>query len=227
MYKDIKICCQPCFDNFKTDIKMNITRTPVKGRSGNKYYTDLSLKVWDQFFYDSVDLPTYIVAQVDGNTLTLKAFKQNGTLVDSYFINKATGLDTPATVLPARYANTQVVVYGNEAKDSASNPINAIELESNWYIPLNFVTVQYGKDSNLGVTGYNYDDESEQITFTMGTKTYLFTVGSTIIVGVTTTLINPIILQNRIPMIEVNDIKAVWGFTYKYDAIFNMLLLAK
>jgi len=248
----IKAAFTPIIDKYHVDIVFNghdhgISRTyPIRndtfvsspgegtvyyvtGRSGNKYYTDLSHKVWDQFFYDSVDLPTYVVAQVDGNALTLKAFKQNGTLVDSYSINKSTGLDTPETVLPARYANTQVVVYGNEAKDSASNPINAIKMESNWYIPLYFVMVQYGNGnaSNLGVTGYNYSEESGRITFTMGTKTYIFTVGTTVIVGVTTTLINPIILQNRIPMIEVTDIKAVWGFTYKYDAIFNMLLLTK
>ncbi len=249
----IKAAFTPIIDKYHVDIVFNghdhgISRTyPIKndtfvstpgagtvyyvtGRSGNKKYDDLSKKVWDQFFYDSVDLPSYIVAEVNGSTLSLKAFKQNGTLVDNYSISKATGRDTPATVLPARYANTQVVVYGNEAKDSASNPINAVQNGSTWYVPLNFVTVKYGaipNESKLGVSGYTYNAASGQIAFTMGTTKYVFTVGSKAISGVAKSLANPIILQNGIPMIEVNDIKAVWGFTYKYDATFNMLLLAQ
>lgn len=246
----IKAAFTPIIDKYHVDIVFNghdhgISRTyPIKndafvsspkvgtvyyvtGRGGNKYYTDLSRKVWDQFFYDSVDSPTYVVAEVHGNTLNLKAFKENGTLVDNYSINKTTGLDTPRTVLPTPYENTQVIVYGNEAKNSAAEPINGVYNGSTWYVPLEFVTVQYGTASNLGVTGYSYDAVAEEISFTMGSTKYSFTVGSQVIGGVSKNLTNPIILQNGIPMIEVNDIKTVWGFSYKYDATFNMLLLAK
>ncbi|MHB9095920.1 MAG: purple acid phosphatase family protein [Eubacteriales bacterium] len=60
----------------------------ITGRSGSKYYKDSSRKSWDTFFYNPTDEPNYIVAEVSGDKLTLKAVKQDGTGIDTYSINK-------------------------------------------------------------------------------------------------------------------------------------------
>jgi hypothetical protein len=186
----------------------------VTGRSGNKYYTDLSRKVWDQFFYDSVDMPSYTVAQVKGDTLTLTAYKQNGTVLDTYSISKS-GFDTPTTLMPIKPFNTQVVVYGNLAASTA------LQKGSQWYVSLDFVSI-----SNIGGT-YNFDFTSGQATVTISGKTYTFTVGSNTVGTTSAMLADPVILANEVPMIAANDLLSLWGFHYNYDSNFNMLLIAK
>jgi len=193
----------------------------VTGRSGNKYYTDLSQKVWDAFFYDSVATPTYIVAQVDGSSLTLKAYTQNGTLLDRYTVDKSTSDDNPLTVLPAKYTNTQVVIFGSVALYQSS-ALNALQQGSTWYVPLSFVTVP-----NIGATSYNYNADTGQVTFKLSSVHYTFTIGSTIVGGSSVSLVMPIITQDGIPMIAADDAKKLWSYSYQYNAEFNMLYIVR
>jgi 3',5'-cyclic AMP phosphodiesterase CpdA len=233
----IKAAFTPIIDKYHVDVVLNghdhgISRTYpmrndtfvptpgagtiyyVTGRSGNKYYTDLSRKVWDQFFYDSVDMPSYTVAQVKGDTLTLTAYKQNGTVLDTYSISKS-GFDTPATLLPIKSSNTQVVVYGNIAASTA------LQKDSQWYVSLDFVKI-----NNIGGT-YNFDSVSNQAIITISDKTYTLTVGSNTVDTTSSTLASPIILANEIPMIAAKDLITLWGFHYNYDSKFNILYIAK
>ncbi len=55
----------------------------VTGRSGAKTYNDLTRKVWDAFFYDPQEQSCYLTVQIDGPRLTVRAFKTNGTLLDT------------------------------------------------------------------------------------------------------------------------------------------------
>jgi acid phosphatase type 7 len=60
----------------------------VTGRSGEKYYSDLTRKVWNAAFFDPQDQPDYQTVELDGRELTIKYFKQDGTLIDTYIIDK-------------------------------------------------------------------------------------------------------------------------------------------
>ena len=60
----------------------------VTGRSGEKYYPDLTRKVWDAAFFDPQDQPDYQTVELNGRRLTIRCFKQDGTLVDTYIIDK-------------------------------------------------------------------------------------------------------------------------------------------
>jgi hypothetical protein len=74
----------------------------VTGRSGNKTYPDLSKKPLNTWFYDPQDQPVYLVATVAGTTLTVKSVKQDGTVLDSFNLDKAADTDSDAGVpLPA------------------------------------------------------------------------------------------------------------------------------
>ncbi|OPJ56127.1 purple acid phosphatase family protein [Clostridium oryzae] len=97
----------------------------VTGRSGQKYYSDLTSKVWDAFFYDPNDMPCYEVANIKGDKLTVNAYKQDGTKIDSLVIDKANPKNSTKMVLPTSYnvdtdnpevaaigADPRLVIYG-------------------------------------------------------------------------------------------------------------------
>lgn len=64
------------------------TRYVTTGRSGTKTYSTTVAKEWNEFFYNPQDTPNYLTVEVAGLHLTVKAFKQNGQLIDEWSISK-------------------------------------------------------------------------------------------------------------------------------------------
>ncbi len=60
----------------------------ITGRSGSKHYPNLSKKAWNTFFYNPEDQPNYLVVEVADTKLIVKTVKLDGTLVDTFFIDK-------------------------------------------------------------------------------------------------------------------------------------------
>ena len=60
----------------------------VAGRSGTKFYTDVRKRYFDEFFYKPQDQPNYLVVQVSNKKLTVRTVKQDGSLVDTFSIDK-------------------------------------------------------------------------------------------------------------------------------------------
>lgn len=60
----------------------------IVGRSGSKFYKDISKKDWDAFFYNPKDQPNYLVVDVNNKQLTVRAVKMDGTLIDTLHIDK-------------------------------------------------------------------------------------------------------------------------------------------
>jgi hypothetical protein len=60
----------------------------VVGQSGGKNYKDLEKKAYNTFFYNPLDQPNYFVAEVRGQKISLQILKQDGTHIDSFFIDK-------------------------------------------------------------------------------------------------------------------------------------------
>jgi acid phosphatase type 7 len=157
-----KIFC-PIFDKYHVDVVFNghdhassrtypiykdeIKQSPsdgtvyyITGRSGEKYYSDLTRKVWDAAFFDPQDQPDYQTVELDGRKMTIKCFKQDGTLVDVYIIDKDhPEKNTSANeLLPRKFhsvknsavigAGLKPVVYGKSALGS-SNKIEEVDGE--------------------------------------------------------------------------------------------------
>lgn len=241
--EDIKKVFQPIFDKYHVDVVFNghdhsVARTypiygdkfvdsPLKGtiyyitgRSGTKYYPDLSQKVWNAFFYDPQDQPNYLVVDVNGNKLTINAVKQDGTLIDTYTIDKATGKDTPQTVIPPKYNNTRLVIYGNMLQQPFMS-IGPQKIDGKWYVPVrafieylggtvtwkgnNKVDLVYGKDM--------VQIAQKNITATLNGKKI--------------TLPDVILNIKGNTMISADDLNTLFGFTYKYDESTNMLMFTK
>lgn len=238
--EDIKAAFQPIIDKYHVDVVFNghdhgIGRTypinndtfvdsPAKGtvyyvtgRSGNKTYSDLSKKIWDAFFYDPQDEPNYIVAEVDGSKLTLKAVKQDGTILDTYTIDKASGADSPKTVLPQKYVNTQVVLYGKELMNGTDNVV-AQKVYDKFYIPteifIKAVGGTFSKDESKAYVTYN----GKAVVLTVGSKVAKVNGGD---IDIPDQIIKD---ENGNILISSDDINRLFGITYRYDSTFNMIL---
>lgn len=58
------------------------------GRSGTKTYSGAAAKEWNEFFHNPLDQPNYLIVEVAKTSLTVKAFKQSGELIDAWTIKK-------------------------------------------------------------------------------------------------------------------------------------------
>lgn len=66
----------------------------VSGRSGGKTYQNLSKMTWTAFFYDPQEQANYFVVEVADTKITVKAILQDGTIVDTFSIEKTAGIDS-------------------------------------------------------------------------------------------------------------------------------------
>lgn len=58
------------------------------GRSGTKAYSNIVKMPWNTFFMSPLDQPNYQVVEVNDKKLTVKVFKQDGTPITSFYIDK-------------------------------------------------------------------------------------------------------------------------------------------
>ncbi|AOQ23879.1 3',5'-cyclic adenosine monophosphate phosphodiesterase CpdA [Moorella thermoacetica] len=241
--EDIKAAFQPLFDKYHVDVVFNghdhaVARTypiagdkfvssPAKGtiyyltgRSGNKYYPDLSAKVWDAFFYDPQDQPNYIVAELNGDKLTLRAMKQDGTPIDTYTIDKASGLDTPQTIVPPKYNSTRLVIFGNMLQQPLL-PVTPKQVNGQWYIPVR-AFMQF-----LGGNVAWYDDGSVTIVYGKDKVQMASNSARATINGQEVNLPGSSLMDKNTLFIPAADLEEFFGFSYKYDAATNMLMFTK
>jgi hypothetical protein len=70
----------------------------IVGQSGGKSYSDLKKRKQDVFFYNPLDQPNYLVVEVEHKTITVRTVKQDGSLIDTFFIDKANDVDSDMPV---------------------------------------------------------------------------------------------------------------------------------
>ncbi|MDF2500173.1 MAG: metallophosphoesterase [Anaerosporomusa subterranea] len=58
------------------------------GRSGSKSYSTVTANPLNEFFYNPQDEPNYLIVAVTADSISVKAFKQSGTLIDAWEVNK-------------------------------------------------------------------------------------------------------------------------------------------
>jgi acid phosphatase type 7 len=75
----------------------------VSGRSGSKTYEDIEAKAHSAFFYAPLEQPNYFVVEVDGQKITVTTILQNGTVLDTYSIEKPRQAGPPAGGMPLQF----------------------------------------------------------------------------------------------------------------------------
>jgi Icc-related predicted phosphoesterase len=161
----LKAMLQPIFDQYHVDLVLNghdhgVSWTyPIKadtfvskpsqgtiyyitGRSGNKGYSELVSKVWNAFFYNPVEKPNYIVAEVNGDQFKIMAFRQDGTPLDTCIIDKSKDEIFDGSVkikLPEKYAQPTLVLFGAISKTDKPEIFN-----NNWYFQTDVIKKYFG-----------------------------------------------------------------------------------
>lgn len=78
----------PLFGDEAAQVPVRGTVYMATGRSGTKTYSNVSAKTWNDFFYNPQEEPNYLRVTVEGDTLTVEAFAQNGVLIDGWSLKK-------------------------------------------------------------------------------------------------------------------------------------------
>ncbi len=177
------------------------------GRSGNSVYNDLTKKFWDAFFYDPQDQPCYETVQVNKNTLTINAYKQDGTLIDSYTIDKENNAKSSLTPAPARYEVTHFVIYGDLfTGPAAGNARTAKKVDDKWFVNAKVFMGSIGGGAALS---------SQKVELFYETRSLKVPPEK---VEIT---------EKKIVYIPVDLIKQFVGFDYYYDEALNVLFFTK
>ena len=178
------------------------------GRSGNSTYNDLAKKFWDAFFFDPQDQPCYQTVQVKTNVLTINSYKQDGTLLDSYSIDKENDAKSTPSLLPARYNVAHFAVYGELPPLAASgNSAPARKVDEKWFVNAKIF---------MGSIGGGAVMEAQ--------KVELFYEGRNFKVPPEKTFI---IKEKKLSFVSVDVIKQFVGFDYYYDEGLNLLVFTK
>lgn len=181
----------------------------VTGRSGAKTYDDLTRKVWDAFFYDPQDQSCYLTVRIDGPRLTVRAFKADGTPVDSYIIDKKDPSVSTITPAPERFNRTRTIVYGDflggQAIYSKSGSA-AQDSNGTWFVDAKgFMTYLGG--------AVLYQDET----------TWLFLGSESHFVPSDQARFN----SDKTLVISADALHDLLGFQYRYDGALNALFFVK
>lgn len=192
----------------------------VAGRSGNKFYTDLSQKVWDAFFHDPQAEPNYLVCEAADDQLAINAYTQSGELIDRYTIDKASGKDSPLTILPERSQETRMVVWGNMLQTPLVSVAPRI-IADTWYIPLRSFFEFVGASVEMM--------SAEQVIVKYQKTNLLFQMNTTQVMvnDQAAVLQYPLAVAQGATLIAAEDLKKIAGFGYHYDTKLNMVFLAK
>lgn len=222
----VKNAFTPIFDKYHVDVVFNghdhgVSRTfPIKGdefysrpsdgtvyyvtgRSGNKYYNDLSSKVWDSFFYDPQDQPCYESVEVKGGAATIKSFKQDGTLIDTYVIDKDNPDNSTITTAPGKYNKPRLVIYGNQI--TYTSPIIK---DGKAYVDINLISsmINSGKYDTSTKTLAFSDDNGFNYSFKLTDNSFLAD--------------NP-------SYVSIDSLNSIAGFSNKYDTSANIVYIAR
>lgn len=181
----------------------------VTGRSGAKYYPDLSTKIWDAFFYDPNEMPCYETVQINNGKLTINVFKQDGTTVDSLVIDKDNPENSTSMVLPPVF-NVDTTIP--QVASIGVDPRLVL-----FGVPIPFGSSQaeaingkaYANPALLAVyMGGSYDTSSK--TITVGKTTYTFTA-------------NDLSQKGNVSIDALN----AKGFICEYNTQFNTVMVEK
>jgi len=220
----------------------------ITGRSGVKILDGNERKAWSTNFFDPQDMPNYMVVEVCGSRMQIKAYKMDGTLIDDYTIDKRTG-DRPQTVVPCKYNSPWLMVNGI-LLNRPLMPTDPHMINGKWYLPIKPV-VEFlggsesvsGDDQTLTLIVENY--QSSPIWEDEKYHTVVITKGSTdaTIDDIPITLPDPVVVENveilggdddddpvvvesaKSFLISADDMNALFGFTWRYDSSWNVLSL--
>ena len=193
----------------------------ITGRSGGYAYRDLSGKIWNAFFYDVQDQPNYLLVRVGPGAMTVDAYKQDGTLFDTYTIDKQDDARSSPAAAPARYASARFVVNGEMPTGLASENMGTARLvNGEWFVNAKVFMGAIGGGVYYGTEDVRIFRETS---FMSVPKEKVFITdrrGAVLGPGDATA-------ERKIPFVSVGIVKEFTGFDCRYDESLNVLFFSR
>ncbi len=233
---------QPLFDKYKVDIVFTahdhvVARTYfikednyfskpsegtlyyATGRSGAKAYPNVSKKVWNTYFYAPLEKPNYMTVEVDGFKIKIDSFSQDGTIIDSYKIDKEKDEDEPKTVLPEKTEDVILILNG---KIMPVENLKAVQLiEGKWYLSAKI----FSKEVEGSLK--RVDDNKIRLNMHDIRVTFNLTEKNCTVDGKPKEIKDELIINNEEVLISADTIKDVYEYLWHYNEKQNMIFFTK
>jgi hypothetical protein len=135
----------------------------VSGRSGNNAKESLSPRIWHSFFYDPQEQSCYLVVDVRQDELTVRTRLADGTVVDSFRINKKNPAESTPVIPFGAYKNARFAPFGNLLQ-FGNPPIQ--NKAGEWFVDINalaaYLSGKFSPETNI----LSYDKNEIQLQLT-------------------------------------------------------------
>ena len=127
----------------------------ISGRSGDNPKESLAPKVWFPYYYDPQAQACYLVVGVDRDTLTITTRLQDGTVVDTFRIDKADPERSTPVVPFGAYREVRFAAFGSLLQFGNPPQQNAA---GEWFVDITALAAHLSGSFDPGTNVLAYDD---------------------------------------------------------------------
>jgi len=172
----------------------------VSGRTGDNAKESLSRKIWHPFFYDPQAQSCYLAVSVDRDELVVKTRLQDGTVVDTFKINKARAEESTPVIPFGAYQEPRFAAFGFLLP--FGRPPEQ-DKSGEWFVDINalaaFLSGRFDPDTRL----FSYDEGEIKLQLT-----------------------EDMFLEKSTEMVSLAGLTKL-GFTCRYHPAMNMVMVER
>ena len=132
----------------------------ISGRSGNNAKESLGRRIWHPFFYDPQAQTCYLVVNVSQGKLTVKTRLEDGTVIDSFSINKKNPSESTPVIPFGAYRSVRFAPFGSLLQ-FGNPPIQ--NKAGEWFVDINALAAYLSGKFNPGTNIFSYNDDEIQL----------------------------------------------------------------
>jgi hypothetical protein len=137
----------------------------VSGRAGDNAKDSLGRKIWHPFFYDPQAQTCYLVVRVAPERATIAARLQDGTIVDTFVIDKVKPEESTPVVPFGAYQDVRFAVFGSLLQFGRPPERDAT---GEWFVDINALAVVISGSFDPRTRTLSYDDGAINLQLTEG-----------------------------------------------------------
>lgn len=172
----------------------------ISGRSGNNAKGSLTHKVWHPFYFDPQAQTCYLAVSADDDELTVNTRLADGTIVDTFRINKTKPAESTPVVPFGKYSSARFAPFGSLIAFGASPEQNKA---GEWFVDINALAAYLTGSFDRKLNMFSYDDDNIHVQLNDG-----------------------MFLDSSKSMVSVKGLVAA-GFYGGYHEAMNMIILER
>lgn len=137
----------------------------ISGRSGDNPKEGLVPKVWFPTYYDPQAQPCYLAVEVDRDVLTITTRLQDGTVVDTFRIDKGNPEGSTPVVPFGAYQEARFAAFGSLLQFGKPPQQNAA---GEWFVDINALAAYLAGSFDPGSNVFSFDNGETRLQLTDG-----------------------------------------------------------